>query len=173
MTHKPNHARKTIFLRTPALACFGLLLTGCTHHQHAPKVPDWSGDIGRGSVGSAPVQNQTTYSAPASGYWTTQPGVASTGSATFTQGCAGNYVVRDTRTNRDLASGRAFNTGRGLMALDAGNRQVRPVTSVGDQSVIFLPDCNCRRDGAGRSSAIESPQQSASVGARAPTCQAG
>jgi hypothetical protein len=156
-----GNTRPTTFSRKTLIALAGttLLLGACASHK-TPSLPSWGG----GSTVPPVVQQNNTYVPPeqaAAAYAPTQ----FTGRTTFTEGCSGGFSVRDTRTNREISSGRAYNSGRGLIVLDSAGRQVRALsTGANNTSVLFLPDCNCR--GGSQSSAV-SPNQV--FAARAPT----
>jgi hypothetical protein len=142
-----------------ALAGTTLLLGACaSHHERA--IPSWGG----GSNEPPPVVQQgTTYVPPEQAAVAYAP-AQFTGRTTFTQGCAGGYSVRDTRTNREISSGRAYNSGQGLIVLDGAGRQIRALSTGSATSVLFLPDCNCR---AGNQSGAIAPNQT--FAARAPS----
>jgi hypothetical protein len=170
MTQSQTHAPLTISLKTIATCAVMTILLGsvssCASHRH--EIPNWGG----GSVGTADSNPAPIYTPP---QIADTPPVTSSYEAsrtTFTQGCTGGYSVRDQRTNREIISGRAFNSGRGLIALDAQGRQTRAISSGVSQSVLFLPDCNCRLNGSTRTSSALSPSQNASLGTRAPVCTA-
>jgi hypothetical protein len=143
------------------------MLSACANH-HERQIPSWGG----GSNEPPPVvQPNTTYVPPEQAAAAFAP-AQFTGRTTFTQGCTGGYSVRDTRTNREISSGRAYNSGNGFIVLDSAGRQVRALaTGGGNTSVLFLPDCNCR---SGTQSGALAPNQT--FAAHAPSgasCSAG
>jgi hypothetical protein len=150
-----------------ALIMAALVLSGCASH-HERGIPNWGGNnlppppVGQqGPIFAPPAQN-TGPIAPAT----------FTGRTTFTQGCTGGYSVRDTRTNREISSGRAFNSGQGLIVLDHAGRQVRALSSGGaNMSVLFLPDCNCT--GNNQSGAVSPSQTFAATAPTGAACTAG
>jgi hypothetical protein len=152
---------------TATLICgLALLTSACASHKKP--VPQWGGPLPQSSnpapsqpVGPVVLNNQAIASAS-----------EMTGRRTFTQGCTGTFSVRDARTNREISSGRAFNSGTGLIALDRQGRQTRAVSSSTGQSVTFLPDCNCRL-GGNQSSDLSTMTQTASVASSAAQCEAG
>jgi hypothetical protein len=157
VTHTP-FSRKALI----ALAGSAMLLSACASH-HERTIPSWGG----GSSEPPVVQQGTTYVPPEQAAAAYAP-AQFTGRTTFTQGCTGGFSVRDTRTNREISSGRAYNSGQGLIVLDSAGRQVRALsTGAGNTSVLFLPDCNCR---AGAQSGTVSPNQT--FAARAPSAAA-
>jgi hypothetical protein len=143
------------------------LLTACANH-HDRQIPSWGG----GSNEPPPVVQQGNVYVPPEQAAAAYAPAQFTGRTTFTQGCSGGYSVRDTRTNREISSGRAYNSGSGLIVLDSAGRQVRALsTGGGTTSVLFLPDCNCR---SGNQSGQVSANQT--FAARAPSgaaCSAG
>jgi hypothetical protein len=148
-----------------ALVVLGLVASGCARHPKA--IPTWSGDAPATASVPAPV-----YTQPPVQNYAPPPPIRAEGRFTFTQGCTGSFSVRDARANREIASGRAFNSGRGLIALDRQGRQSRAVGSTTSQSVTFLPDCNCQA-GGNQSGNLPNTHQFA---ARAPSgamCNAG
>jgi hypothetical protein len=171
MTRSPLSNTRLKFIATcTVIVCAGLLASGCNHRPQSA-IPSWGGS---GAGGTGTVSPSSTYTAEQPTY--SQPTAVlapQTGRFTFTQGCTGTYSVRDLRTNRDISNGRAFNSGRGLIALDAQGRQSRAISSSPSHSVIFLPDCNCRFDGATRTSSSLPATQVAAIGVRAPTCAPG
>jgi hypothetical protein len=141
------------------LVASAALLSACANH-HERQIPSWGG----GSNEPPPVVQQNTYVPPEQAAAAYAP-AQFTGRTTFTQGCSGGYSVRDTRTNREISSGRAYNSGNGFIVLDSAGRQVRALSSGGgNTSVLFLPDCNCR--GGAQSGAL-APNQT--FAARAPS----
>lgn len=164
MTSIPAHMK---FSATCAgMTCLALLVSGCSHRPHS-QVPNWGGS---GGADASSNSQSGGYSAPQQ--YVGAP-VARSSVATFTQGCMGGYSVRDLRTNALLSSGRAFNSGRGLIALDGQGRQTQALPTSSSQSILFLPDCNCRTNGGGRTSSLLDTNQVAAIGVRAPTCTAG
>jgi hypothetical protein len=143
------------------------LLTACASH-HERELPSWGG----GSPLPPPVvQQNNTYVPPEQ--VVSAPVAQFTGRTTFTQGCTGGYSIRDARTNREISSGRAYNSGQGLIALDRAGRQVRAISSQGSNiSVLFLPDCNCRANG-NQSSSVSPNQTFAATAPSAASCSAG
>jgi hypothetical protein len=137
-------------MKRAARLAFGVgilvLVSACASHRERT-LPPWGGDVPPQT--SAPVVTvapPSVVSAPPSAY-TSRP--------TFTQGCTGNFSVRDSRTNREISSGRAYNSGQGLIVIDRAGRQVRALSSMGaNTSVLFLPDCTCTGAGANQTSAV-------------------
>jgi hypothetical protein len=149
-----------------ACVIMSIALGGCASHK-VPTVPNWGGSNAPPIAIEAPPPNyrpQTdTNQAP-------PPPVISS-RRSFTEGCTGGFSVRDARTNREISSGRAYNTGSGFIVLDSAGRQVRALSSGSATSVLFLPDCNCR---SGTQTGAVSPNQT--FAAQAPSgnaCQAG
>lgn len=141
------------------------LLSACASH-HDQGIPSWGG----GGVAPPVVQQNNTYVPPEQAAAAYAP-AAFTGRTTFSQGCTGGFSVRDTRTNREISSGRAFNSGNGLIVLDSAGRQVRALSSGGgNMSVLFLPDCNCR--GGNQSGAVAQGQTFAAVAPSGAACSA-
>jgi hypothetical protein len=148
------------------LPAFGVmvLLAGCASHEER-NVPTWGGGSTQPPVAEAP----TTYIPPEQ-VAVNQASTQFSGRRSFTQGCSGNFSVRDGRTNREISSGRAYNSGNGFIVLDSAGRQVRALSTGTNTSVLFLPDCNCR---PGSQSGAVAPNQA--FAARAPsaaTCSA-
>jgi hypothetical protein len=139
------------------LAGLALLTAGCASHNER-SIPSWGG----GSPQPPVVQAPTTYVPPEQAALANAPAVF-TGRRSFTEGCSGGYSVRDARTNREISSGRAFNSGNGFIVLDSAGRHVRALSTGSGTSVLFLPDCNCR---AGQTSNL-APNQT--FAARAPS----
>jgi hypothetical protein len=153
-------------LTAMTLVSVGLMATACARHPKA--IPTWGGDLPPSAKNPAVVMRPTapvleTSQAPVSTPWT--------GRSTFTQGCTGSFSVRDARTNRQISSGRAVNSGNGLIALDARGRQTRAVSSAPHLSVIFLPDCNCRL-GGNQTGSVSSDHQFAATAPSAASCVA-
>jgi hypothetical protein len=166
----------TAATRTPTKATFaisaivalGLITSACaSHHAHPHKtdVPTWGGSAPVATT-NAPVYNTAPEQTA------TVASYSANGRFTFTQGCTGAFSVRDARTNREISSGRAFNSGSGLIALDSQGRQTRAVSSSISQSVTFLPDCNCRA-GGNQTSSVSPTQRFAATAPSAATCAAG
>lgn len=141
---------KPIFSRsTGALAAIlltSLVATGCHHRPHHP--PGWN------QVPPPPSQPLPPAPPQAEAYPTVvdpRPVViaapaelpAEPAVRTFTAGCSGGYSLVDAH-GRVVRSGRAYNTGAGLVMLDAQGRQGAPVPQPGaNQTLLFLPDCAC------------------------------
>jgi hypothetical protein len=144
------------------LIALSLSASACA--SRAPEVRDWGGPISTANV------------TPSLDVAPTQVGGAALfgpgGQTTFTQGCTGSFSVRDTRSNRDISTGRAVNTGQGLVVLDSQGRRTRTLSSTMSQSITFLPDCNCRA-GGNQSSEAGSTQQLAATAPSPATCHAG
>ncbi len=155
-----------LFLASSTFVVVALLTTGCASHQR--EVPTWGGttpsqsSTQAGTYQNAPVVLQSRPVVAASNF---------EGRTTFTQGCTGSFSMRDARTNREISSGRAFNSGRGLIALDNSGRQTRAIASSSNLSVTFLPDCNCRA-GANQSGALPVNYQFAAQAPAGATCTA-
>lgn len=140
---KPIMSRTTGALA--AILLTALLATACHHRpQHHP-VPGWN----------QPPPAQTPAPPPQAAYppvVDTRPVViaapadhqpAAPPVRTFTAGCSGGYSVVDA-SGRVVRTGRAYNSGEGLVSLDAQGRQGAPVAQPGaNQSLLFLPDCAC------------------------------
>jgi hypothetical protein len=155
---------KSIFM---LLACT-TMVAACSSHPHPHQIPSWGGGDVAPPVGEA----GNTYSPPVQAAQAEAP-VQFSGRTTFTQGCTGGFSVRDARTNREISSGRAYNSGQGLIALDSAGRQVRAVSSLGgNTSVLFLPDCNCRQGGNAQTGAIAPNHQFAAQAPSAASCSA-
>jgi hypothetical protein len=111
-----------------------LMLAACATHRE-PQLPSWGGDV---------APNPYVPPMPIEPVAPPPPPPQTVRQTTFSQGCTGNFSVRDIRTNREISSGRAFNSGQGLIVLDRAGRQVRALSSLGaNTSVLFLPDCGC------------------------------
>jgi hypothetical protein len=151
---------------TTTLIAVSLLVSGCARHPKA--IPGWGGNTA--PLPSAPVMPSRPVS-PIVGEPVMNTVPSANGRFTFTQGCAGSYSVRDTRTNRQIASGRAYNSGRGLVALNAQGRQTTLVPSTAATSVLFLPDCNCRA-GSPQTSDLPASHQFAATPPSAAACAA-
>lgn len=133
------------------------LLTSCAT-PNEPPIPTWGGNA---SV--PPPREPIMVSTPPPTY-APQPQTF-TGRMTFSQGCTGNFSVRDARTNREISKGRAFNSGQGLIVLDSAGRQVRALANMGtNTSVLFLPDCNCGQTAGTQSSSLPQPTAHCSAG---------
>lgn len=171
MTNSTRTTKNVIATMSSILA-LGLIASACsTHpHPHAPRttVPNWGGAVP--PVGNYP--NQAPVHTPVAVQAAPQVSQSSDGRFTFTQGCTGAFTVSDARTGRQISGGRAVNSGRGLIALDAQGRQTRAVSSGISQSVTFLPDCNCRA-GGNQTGDVPSTQRFAATAPSAASCTAG
>lgn len=140
---KPIMSRTTGALAATLLTA--LLATGCHHRPHHHPAPGWN----------EPPTAQTPAPPPQAAYppvVDTRPVViaahadhqpAAPPVRTFTAGCSGGYSVVDA-SGRVVRTGRAYNSGEGLVSLDAQGRQGAPVAQPGaNQSLLFLPDCAC------------------------------
>lgn len=140
---KPIMSRTTGTLA--AILLTALLATGCHHRPQS--VPGWDQP--------PPPPAQLPAPPPPAAYPTVvdtrpvviaapaeeQPALAPV--RTFTAGCSGGYSVVDAN-GRVVRTGRAYNTGEGLVTLDAQGRQGALVPQPGpNQSLLFLPDCAC------------------------------
>ncbi len=169
--------KKTTFLRSHApfrtMAVLATVVLASACATKAPTIPSWGGTV-------PPVFNATPsptvyQPAPVQHVATHQGSDASMGSngrATFTQGCTGSYSQRDARTGRTIAQGRAYNSGNGLLGLDARGRRGGTLASNANISLLFLPDCNCRADG-NQTGALPATYQFAITPPSAATCSAG
>lgn len=141
-----------------AIIAFSLLANACAPHPKA--IPTWGGVVPPTSGTSDTVHTSlASVTSMSDNAGTT----TAFGRTTFTQGCTGSFSIRDARTNRQISSGRAFNSGVGLIALDNRGRQTRAVSSAPNLSVTFLPDCNCRLGGNQLSGLPTTQQFSASA----------
>ncbi len=140
---KPIMSRTTGALA--AILLTALVATGCHHRPH--QVPGWNQAPPPPAQPPAPPQppayppvvdtRPVVIAAPADDHPAAPP------VRTFTAGCSGGYSVVDA-SGRVVRTGRAYNTGEGLVTLDASGRQGAPVSQPGpDQSLLFLPDCAC------------------------------
>jgi hypothetical protein len=166
MTNAVCFHPKVIF-STSTLVAMTLMASGCATHPKA--VPNWGGSTPPVASNNAPYQPPAPVQRNVVETMITEP---ANGRFTFTQGCTGNYSVRDTRTNRETARGRATNTGNGLAALDSRGRQGAIINATASQSVIFLPDCNCGRD-RNQTGALPTEQNFAAAPIAAAVCTAG
>jgi hypothetical protein len=158
-------SRSKVILTATTLVALSLFATACASK---PKpIPTWGG-----TTSSAPTGTPYVYRAPVVVSQTQESSFNANGRRTFTQGCTGSFSVRDARTNREISNGRAFNSGSGLIALDTRGRQTRAISSSTNQSVVFLPDCNCRA-GGNQSSDLPSTHQFAATAPSAASCSAG
>jgi hypothetical protein len=162
MTVASRSPSKVIFTAT-TLVALGLLAGACA--DRSKTIPTWGGSTPPVSTGPSTVYT------PSPVQYRPEPAVSSNGRFTFTQGCTGNFSVRDARTNREISNGRAYNSGSGLIALDAQGRRTRAISSATNQSVIFLPDCSCRA-GGNQSSDLPATHQFAARAPSAASCSA-
>lgn len=140
---KPIMSRTTGALA--ALLLTALVATGCHHRPHHHPVPSWDQAQPPAAQPPAPPPPEAT---PA--VVDTRPVVIAAPAdlppptvRTFTAGCSGGYSVVDA-SGRVVRTGRAYNSGDGLVTLDARGRQGAPVAQPGaNQSLLFLPDCAC------------------------------
>lgn len=128
-----------------AILLTALVATGCHHRPH--HVPGWNQPPPPPAQPPAPPPQHAhppvvdtrpvVIAAPADD----RPAAAPV--RTFTAGCSGGYSVVDA-SGRVVRTGRAYNTGEGLVSLDTQGRQGAPVAQPGaNQSLLFLPDCAC------------------------------
>jgi hypothetical protein len=148
-----------------SLVSVALLGAGCASHSDR-EIPSWGG----GGTQAPVVQAPTTYVPPEQAAAAFAP-AQFTGRRSFTEGCTGGYSVRDGRTNREISSGRAFNSGNGFIVLDSAGRQVRALSTGANTSVLFLPDCNCR-GGSNQSGSVSANQTFAARAPNAASCSA-
>lgn len=149
-----------------ACAMMSIALGGCASHK-VPAVPNWGGSHTLPIAVETPPPNYRPQPDPTQ----PPPPPAISSRRSFTEGCTGGYSVRDARTNREISSGRAYNTGSGFIVLDSAGRQVRALSSGSATSVLFLPDCNCR--GVAQTGAISPNQTFAAQAPSGTACRAG
>lgn len=167
-----SHPQSKVVLTCTLIVGLAFMASACAQQQKI--VPTWGGTLPSTANNSGTVYrpSQAPSQAPAPNQALgndTAALASSNGRTTFTQGCTGNFSVRDTRTNRPIASGRAYNSGIGLIALDARGRQMRAVPSAPNYSTLFRPDCNCRA-GGNQSGSRDTSQQFAATLPPAASC---
>jgi hypothetical protein len=148
--------------RTITLGLSGLVLGACAGHDtKAPAPMRWDASTLPVSPQSATTTTKTDSTAAGSPISTQ----AWTGRRTFTANCAGQYALIETRTGRLIGSGGAFNTGDGLVTIDKhGRRGAKLPSTALNQTMTFLPDCNCPSGGQAAAST------QASLPSKAPVC---
>jgi hypothetical protein len=135
------------------------LTAGCTSYNQRTSPGVWSAGHAEALPMPAPINRPAPISPSMS---VTAPPMSTPQRGSVTTGCEGTF----TRLGSNGAvgqQGRAYNTGAGLVQLDArGNRGAAIPAATAGESLLFRPDCNC--------AAVRSV---ADAGGPAPMCNGG
>jgi hypothetical protein len=145
-----------------ATAGLAVTLGACSSYHDRVSPGVWSGET------VAPPVSHTAPAAPvsvapphSSRDDAPPPRLATVQRGSVTAGCDGTFT-RLSATGGVTAQGRAYNTGAGLVALDAhGNRSTPIASATNGESLYFRPDCDC-----------QTVRQMSEAGQPAPVCNA-
>jgi hypothetical protein len=116
------------------------LAAGCTSYDHRTSPGVWSAGQAEPPPMPAPDHRPGPINPPLS---IASPLVPAPQRGSVTAGCEGSYTLVSANGSVG-AQGRAYNTGAGLVQIDArGNRGAAIPAATAGQSLLFLPDCNC------------------------------
>lgn len=114
------------------------LAAGCTSYNQRTSPGVWSAD--HAEPMPAPHHRPGPIAQPLS---IAPPLVPAPQRGSVTAGCEGSFTLVSANGSVS-AQGRAYNTGTGLVQIDArGNRGAAIASATVGQSLLFLPDCNC------------------------------
>lgn len=140
-------ARPAVLLAGMMVA--GVLLAGCQSRPAAAPWPDRpvpppAARAAPPVIDPGPAARPAATIAVPAGPGTADPSPPLPGVRSYTTGCNGHFTVVDAR-GRTVRSGRAHNTGSGLVLLDArGGRGAAVPQAATGQTLLFLPDCGCQ-----------------------------
>lgn len=116
------------------------LAAGCTSYNQRTAPGVWTSGHAEPLRGPAPDHRPGPINPPLS---IASPVAPAPQGGSVTVGCEGSFTL--VSANGSVAAqGRAYNTGAGLMQIDArGNRGAAIPAATAGQSLLFLPDCSC------------------------------